>query len=123
MKAPTTITKLAALLWLFLAACDTDVQTDKPVVERDTIRDTVYVAGAGMDSTNFLDPMEMPVTLPVLDAMFQDSTFAGELRDSLQLTDQQITELRKLARISTGTCSPSGPVTTAFMALEYLVPK
>jgi lipoprotein-anchoring transpeptidase ErfK/SrfK len=99
MKAPTGFMRLAALLWLFLAACDGDVRTDQPVVERDTVRDTVFVAGANAgDSASFLDASEMPVTLPVLDGFFQDSTFAATLRDSLQIDDQQITELRKIAR-------------------------
>jgi len=96
---PTTFTRLAALLWLFLAACDGDVRTDQPVVERDTVRDTVYVAQtSAADSTAFLDAMQTPVTLPVLDGFFADSTFAATLRDSLRITDEQITELRKLAR-------------------------
>lgn len=91
--------RVAAVLWLFLAACDTDVETDRALVERDTVRDTVYVAQASAsDSVSFLDPMEMPVTLPVLDGFFQDSTFAGEVRDSLKLTEQQVTELRRIAR-------------------------
>ena len=32
----------------------------------------------------------LPVTLPVLDAMFYDEEFAQELKTKLQLTDQQI---------------------------------
>jgi lipoprotein-anchoring transpeptidase ErfK/SrfK len=43
-----------------------------------------------------------PVTLPVLDAMFADEKFAGELKSELQLTDEQIERLRKVAREETG---------------------
>ena len=32
----------------------------------------------------------LPVTLPVLDAMFADEAFAGELKSKLQLTDEQV---------------------------------
>jgi lipoprotein-anchoring transpeptidase ErfK/SrfK len=37
------------------------------------------------------------VTLPVLDAMFADEAFAGELKSKLQLTDEQVESLRKVA--------------------------
>ena len=40
----------------------------------------------------------LPVTLPVLDAMFADETFAGELKSKLQLTDEQIDKLKTTAR-------------------------
>ena len=43
----------------------------------------------------------VPVTLPVLDAMFADSTFARELKAKLQLTNEQIEQLRKVAREET----------------------
>jgi lipoprotein-anchoring transpeptidase ErfK/SrfK len=39
----------------------------------------------------------LPVTLPVLDAMFADEAFAGELKSRLQLTDEQVESLRKVA--------------------------
>jgi lipoprotein-anchoring transpeptidase ErfK/SrfK len=43
----------------------------------------------------------LPVTLPVLDAMFADSSFAGELKSKLQLTNEQVEGLRKVAREET----------------------
>ncbi len=43
----------------------------------------------------------LPVTLPVLDAMFADEAFAGELKSRLQLTDEQIERLKKIARDET----------------------
>ncbi len=43
----------------------------------------------------------MPVTLPVLDAMFAEETFAGELKSKVQLTDDQIEKLRTIAREET----------------------
>jgi len=42
----------------------------------------------------------MPVTLPVLDAMFGDESFAGELKTKVQLTDEQLQNLKKLSRES-----------------------
>jgi lipoprotein-anchoring transpeptidase ErfK/SrfK len=47
----------------------------------------------------------MPVTLPVLDAMFADSTFGRELRAKLQLTDEQVERLRRIAREETSQLS------------------
>ncbi|HYO64103.1 MAG TPA: L,D-transpeptidase [Pyrinomonadaceae bacterium] len=43
----------------------------------------------------------MPVTLPVLDALFADERFAGELKSRLQLTDEQVERLRAVAREET----------------------
>ena len=40
----------------------------------------------------------IPVTLPVLDAMFSDETFANDAKTKLSLTDEQITKLRDGAR-------------------------
>src|SRR2546423_5805030 len=47
----------------------------------------------------------LPVTLPVLDAMFADSSFAGELKSKLQLTNEQVESLRKIAREETSKLS------------------
>jgi hypothetical protein len=41
--------------------------------------------------------MAMPVTLPVLDAMFTDEQFAAELKSKLQLTDEQINRLKEVS--------------------------
>jgi lipoprotein-anchoring transpeptidase ErfK/SrfK len=43
----------------------------------------------------------VPVTLPVLDAMFADESFAAELKSKLQLTDEQVQQLRTVAREET----------------------
>ena len=43
------------------------------------------------------DPSQA-VTLPVIDAMFADDSFAGELKTKLQLTDEQINNLKAAAQ-------------------------
>jgi lipoprotein-anchoring transpeptidase ErfK/SrfK len=48
------------------------------------------------------DVAGLPVTLPVLDAMFADESFAGELKSKLQLSDEQVARLRAVAREETG---------------------
>jgi lipoprotein-anchoring transpeptidase ErfK/SrfK len=45
--------------------------------------------------------VEMPVTLPVLDAFFSDDAFAVQLKQKLNLTNDQIAKLRKAAREET----------------------
>lgn len=45
--------------------------------------------------------INLPVTLPVLDAMFADENFAGELKSKLSLTDEQIEKLRQTSREAT----------------------
>jgi len=46
-------------------------------------------------------PNTQPVTLPVLDAFFAQENFAAELKSKLQLTDQQVNELKNIARQET----------------------
>jgi lipoprotein-anchoring transpeptidase ErfK/SrfK/ribosomal protein L12E/L44/L45/RPP1/RPP2 len=52
-------------------------------------------------STGTTQAPNLPVTLPVLDAMFTDENFAGELKSRLNLTDEQIEKLRQTAREAT----------------------
>ena len=41
------------------------------------------------------------VTLPLIDALFAEDNFAGELKSKLQLTDDQVNKLKSLAREET----------------------
>lgn len=56
---------------------------------------TVPVSGNNANSSN------VTITLPLLDAMFADETFANDLKSRLQLTDQQVSNLRNVAREAT----------------------
>ena len=47
------------------------------------------------------EALNLPVTLPVLDAMFADEKFGAELKSKLGLTDEQIGKLRETAREAT----------------------
>ncbi len=51
---------------------------------------------------------DMPVTLPVLDAMFADESFAAQLKQNVQLSDEQITRLRQIAREETSKLRTDG---------------
>src|SRR5512133_439404 len=90
---------IVMLMAVGLFACDSKVRTNDQLAVQDTVHDTVMVREVSNDSTLFLDPAALPVTLPVIDAMFySDSTFESTLRDSLQLNDQQIQQLKAMAR-------------------------
>lgn len=52
-------------------------------------------------------PPPAPITLALLDAMFADEQFVGELRSRLALTDQQIRQLRIRARAATAALTES----------------
>jgi lipoprotein-anchoring transpeptidase ErfK/SrfK len=55
-----------------------------------------------MTKTSATETDAVPVTLPLLDALFHEETFASELKTRLQLTDEQIEKLRRTAREETG---------------------
>jgi lipoprotein-anchoring transpeptidase ErfK/SrfK len=46
-------------------------------------------------------PNTQPVTLPLLDAFFAQENFAADLKAKLQLTDEQVSKLRTIARQAT----------------------
>ena len=50
----------------------------------------------------------LPVTLPVLDAMFYDEEFAQQLKTELQLTDQQIEQIKNVSREAVGNLGEEG---------------
>jgi lipoprotein-anchoring transpeptidase ErfK/SrfK len=52
--------------------------------------------------------VSLPVTLPVLDAMFADEAFAGELKSKLQLSDEQVSRLKQVAREGTAELNEEG---------------
>jgi len=54
---------------------------------------------------------QLPVTLPVLDAMFQDPSFADELKARLALTDEQVARLRRAAEEERAGLSEEGDAT------------
>jgi lipoprotein-anchoring transpeptidase ErfK/SrfK len=60
-------------------------------------------ASASPVANNNAGANNLPVTLPVLDAMFADEKFAADLKSELQLTDEQIERLRRVAREETAT--------------------
>src|SRR5215212_488087 len=95
-KSPPAL--VAALVLLAASGCTTTAPTNTAAPTTPTTsaspaaRATPAPSGPASNAK-----AELPVTLPVLDAMFADESFAGELKSKLQLTDEQIEGLRKVA--------------------------
>jgi lipoprotein-anchoring transpeptidase ErfK/SrfK len=53
-------------------------------------------------TSNNASANNVPLTLPLVDALFADESFAKDLKSELGLTDEQIERLRKVAREETG---------------------
>ncbi|HEV2863367.1 MAG TPA: L,D-transpeptidase [Pyrinomonadaceae bacterium] len=102
----TTLVLSALLLALAAAGC---TQAGPPATNTAATNTAANTATAAATPTPAASPAapasaasDLPVTLPVLDAMFADEAFAGELKSRLQLTDEQVTKLREVAREETG---------------------
>jgi lipoprotein-anchoring transpeptidase ErfK/SrfK len=80
--------------------------TSTPNVNTNTIA-TNTNTNTAKPAENRQTSLSMPVTLPVLDAMFTDEQFAGELKTKLQLTDEQINQLKQVSNDAVGSLSES----------------
>lgn len=80
MKPTFKAALIITICGLLLAGCKPQTQTPPPPV---------------VTSTPPTATEAIPITLPVLDALFADDSFKAELKSKLQLTDEQISALRK----------------------------
>src|SRR5437660_2822342 len=88
MKATFKATLIVMIIGVFVSGCEHQTQTP----------DTVPLALATPTGTPVTLANEtIPITLPVLDALFADETFKAELKSKLQLTDDQIFSLRRIS--------------------------
>jgi len=78
-----------------LVSCDKDTETANHQPDMITPTPTVTPTPA-VSSTDYL-----PLTLPVLDAFFAEPQFASDLKRDLNLTDDQVQQLRTAAREET----------------------
>ncbi len=87
-----------------LAGCD-QRPAERPAADTTrtiaTTPDTTRAPAAPDSSASAIDADAVPLTLPVLDAFFADSSFSADLKSKLGLTDQQVTQLRTAAREET----------------------
>src|SRR5215212_9414289 len=103
-KSPLALVAAAALL--AASGCTTTAPTNTASPAAPAANATP-AGGASTAAAN------LPVTLPVLDAMFADEAFAGELKSKLQLTDEQVESLRKVAGEERAGLDEAGGGTTA----------
>ena len=92
-KSPLAL--VAAALLLTASGCTTGAPTNTTAPAAPTT--SASPAAKASPTPNASAAANLPVTLPVLDAMFADEAFAGELKSKLQLTDEQVESLRKVA--------------------------
>ncbi|HEX8285258.1 MAG TPA: L,D-transpeptidase [Pyrinomonadaceae bacterium] len=94
-KSPLAL--VAAAVLLAASGCTTTAPTNTAAPSAPTTSASPVATPASNTATAANAKAELPVTLPVLDAMFADESFAGELKSKLQLTDEQVEGLRKVA--------------------------
>jgi lipoprotein-anchoring transpeptidase ErfK/SrfK len=95
---------LALFYVVFGAAC---VQPEQSNANTTINANSTQTANANVANTTTApvktqSNINLPVTLPVLDAMFYDEQFSQELKSKLQLTDQQIEQIKNISREAVG---------------------
>lgn len=104
-KSPRSIIGFVAIVVLLAGAgCVTESPNptaNKAAPAANTNATSAPAATAAPVPAVIATPNIQPVTLPVLDAFFAQENFAAELKSKLQLTDQQVNELKSIARQET----------------------
>src|SRR5687768_6225969 len=98
VKSPLAL--VAAAVLLAASGCTTAAPTNSAAPSAPTTSASpaaTPAANASAAGANGAAAASLPVTLPVLDAMFADEAFAGELKAKLQLSDEQVESLRRVA--------------------------
>ncbi|HEX8173759.1 MAG TPA: L,D-transpeptidase family protein [Pyrinomonadaceae bacterium] len=109
MKSFRFICLIITFALLFaVAGCATQPTANTGTTANTTTSNTTTTntttAGANRTNVNYL-----PVTLPVLDALFyEDEAFKAALKERLKLTDEQIAQLQKIARDETAKLNENG---------------
>src|SRR5215213_1131569 len=112
-KSPPAL--VAALVLLAAPGCTTTAPTNTagPTAPTTSASPAAKASPAPNGPASNAAAANLPVTLPVLDAMFADEAFAGELKSKLQLTDEQVESLRKVAGEERAGLDEGGGGTTA----------
>src|SRR5687768_5426712 len=99
VKSPLAL--VAAAVLLAASGCTTAAPTNSAAPSAPTTSASPAATPAANASTAGANgaaaAASLPVTLPVLDAMFADQGFAGELKSKLQLSYEQVESLRRVA--------------------------
>jgi lipoprotein-anchoring transpeptidase ErfK/SrfK len=110
MFLKSTLLLVVAVLLLAASGCTPGTPTSNagPVAPNASASPVATPVAAASPAVAVSNAANLPVTLPVLDAMFADESFAGELKSKLQLTDEQVGRLREIAREETASLSEEG---------------
>ena len=88
---------IALAITIFISGCAPPPGTNTNTNTRANTNSTATNSA----STKTASSAQSNITLPLLDALFAEDTFAGELKSKLQLTDDQVNKLKTLAREDT----------------------
>jgi lipoprotein-anchoring transpeptidase ErfK/SrfK len=114
MISHSTPALVLASLLLAASACTTGAPTNTAQPSTPNVANTTptpaasATPAAATNTSASNNAASLPVTLPVLDAMFADEAFAGELKSKLQLSDEQVARLKQVAREGTAELSEQG---------------
>src|SRR5215203_5012624 len=94
---------LLVLLALTLFGCQQDPAPSAnhapPQAQANTTTNTAP-ANSAPSVPNPTQNVGMPVTMPLIDAMFADEAFAQDVKGNVQLSDEELTKIRDVARNS-----------------------
>ncbi len=92
-----------------LSGCEnpTVTNTNASANTNTTVTTNANVANVAPTAVNNKKVAALPVTLPVMDAMFFDESFITELKTKLQLNDEQIEKLKTVSREAVGNLAES----------------
>src|SRR4051794_38689248 len=88
------------VLSLIAAGCATNTQVNT-TPGNTTVANTQPTPSANANVAEAQPPApadNTPITLPVIDAMFSDESFANDLKSNVGLTDEQVSKLQQAAR-------------------------
>ena len=92
-RIKNTVTLIAAIAVATLAACTTE-----PISNSNNMTPgSPSPAASSSPSISVNQATAVPVTLPVLDALFSDEAFKAKLKSNVQLTEDQLAQLQKIA--------------------------
>jgi lipoprotein-anchoring transpeptidase ErfK/SrfK len=92
---------IAAIVFAAPACTAPEPNTNTNATPNANTTSNTNTAAAVPVSSNTTSPNNVTVTLPLLDAMFAEESFANDLKSRLQLTDEQVGKLRNVAREAT----------------------
>lgn len=112
---------ICSITAVFLTGCVEQNMTNgnQSVSKNATTNMNTSTANSNSTNSSSEQSSNLPVTLPILDAMFVDESFAAELKSKLNLTDEQIAKLKQTAREATANLKESDESSTAQARQRY----